>query len=72
MSTDREEARSEKRARRSTRVGILTLVLLAVIGAAVVWGIYRWTEDDDVTGPSVYSPDTPAVVMADALGQIAA
>jgi hypothetical protein len=72
MSIDREEARSERLARRSTRIGVLTLVLLAIIVAAVVWGIYRWAEDDDATGPSVYMPDNPAVVVAYELTQMAA
>ncbi|CAN5292387.1 hypothetical protein BH23CHL1_BH23CHL1_21400 [soil metagenome] len=72
MSTNGQGQRSERRARRSTRVGIFTLILLAVIVVAVVWGISRWAAGDDATGPSVYGPESPAIVVDYELGRLAA
>jgi hypothetical protein len=59
----------KKRKKRSTRMGIMMIVALIIIGIAVVWGVQRWSEDD-MQGPSVSEP--VPVMLAQASGQIAA
>lgn len=47
--------RSEKRAKRSTRIGIAVIIGLAILTLAIVWGVERWDENGG-TGPLVYAP----------------
>lgn len=44
--------RQERRAKRSTRIGIIVIIALIVLAAAIAWGIRSWSEDDQ-EGPSV-------------------
>lgn len=57
MASD-NNPRSEKRARRSTRIGIAVLIAIAVIVIALVWALQR---EDEPDAPSVQAP---IVVMA--------
>lgn len=47
--------RSERRARRSTRIGIAVIIALAVIVIALVWAFTR-DDDDEPDAPSVNAP----------------
>lgn len=52
---------SERRSRRSTRMGIALIIALALIVIAIVWGIQRW-DDEDMDGPSVSTAPGIALV----------
>jgi hypothetical protein len=63
MSTG-DNPQSERRSRRSTRMGIILLIALVVIVIAVVWGVQRW-DDEDMDGPSVSTSPGIALVVSD-------
>ena len=52
---------SERREKRSTRLGIALLIAIAVLIIAVVWGVQNW--DDDSDGPSVHL-EAPVALMS--------
>lgn len=55
MSVHQRRGRSPERVRRSTRIGIATLILLAILVVAIVWGISSWAGGTEI-GPSVIGP----------------
>ena len=61
---------SEKRAKRSTRLGIALLIALALIVIALIWA---FQDDDEPDAPSVYAPVTVAISgIGDHSAQLAA
>ena len=46
---------SERRARRSTRIGIAVIIALAVIVIALVWAL-TGDDENETDAPSVYTP----------------
>jgi len=52
MATNGERGGSERRSRRSTRIGIIVLIALVILAVAIVWGVQNWSDDDNAFGPS--------------------
>jgi hypothetical protein len=67
--TTNENTGDQTRKKRSTRMGIMLIIGLVILGIAIVWGVQRWS-DEDMQGPAVSVPSP--VVLAQMSSPLAA